>query len=176
MNKRWRNLVILLVIVIIVLFVVVNQNLFDINQEIEPKTQEYISLIEKNDLNYSEFKLALELFGRSIDSEQLNSIYLSAPDDYLKQLVEFERRQDAVAKRVETFYSRPFAEVCEEIDSGLEIYGESFSILVEMEEFLNKRNDLLINLVILDMEESDMQETYYEYLMTCAEIEAMAVL
>jgi hypothetical protein len=176
MDSRWRNLLIL-VIVIVAAIVILNllQTPLSEDEARKARIDSYFLLLEENDVDYVDLKLSLEFFGEKMSEEKLDVLYSSSSDDYFKQLISFERKQNELVDRMDAFFARPFLEVCFDEKNAWSIYEESFDLVMEMDAFLEKRNDLLINIGMLAFEEQELEESAYEYFATCDSIEGLAV-
>jgi len=158
MDKRWRNLGILLVIIILIV-----AGWYYFNQQSNPATLEkekivsVAKLLVANDLNYSDLKIATELFSYSLPPAIASKIKndKTAPIE-LKDALNFDIEQtNLVDKYVEIINGSDTNFYCARTDELDKIKTDSLELLLRMDEYYSKNNILGIdsNAVLLSYDD-----------------------
>jgi hypothetical protein len=173
MDKRWKNLVFLLiglVILVLVYFLVSSFFIPESKESLMQKAEDSIGLMKQNDVNYVDFKVALETFSYSLDPLVLDTIYLEAinsNNSSLVELIEIERRQNEVVEDYFLLTSYDFPNVCEELPKTDKILDDAFLVMEEMDSILLKSNPLLIDSNILYESYREMEADITELTLKC---------
>ena len=177
MDKRWRNLIIIFVVVVAVVLVYNSgalNNLFKSPEQ--QRVESYFLVMEQNDVNYADLRMALQSFEYYMSDALVGELSASAPDEYFRELVLFEKKQNDLMDNVEEFYSRSPNEICTESETAWNFYVDGLIIYDEMKKFLEIRNDLKIDADMTVGSLNSLGNAFTEYSEACAEIEAAKVM
>jgi hypothetical protein len=146
MDKRWRNTGLLVLVIILLvagwyIFTRPNSAALTGNPD-KDKTIAVAKLLASNDINYSDLKIATELFTYSLPQNIANKLKSdsTAPQE-LKDAVSFDEKQDAI---IEKYYSIINANdvtfYCTRLDELDQLKMDSLDVVVEMETYYSKKN------------------------------------
>jgi len=174
MDKRWRNLLIILVIVVIAIALFTyKDSIFNFQNPEEARLDAYFTYMEKNDINYIDLKLSLEFFEERLPDNKINELYETAPDDYIKGLLNFEKKQTKLIDEYDLFFSEGFTVACDDMNTMWDTLDEMFDLVIEMADFVDERNELLVNVDVLEMDQFELYEAAMNFYLVCEEIKAL---
>jgi hypothetical protein len=180
MDKRWKNLSLIIVIIAILIlaylfFTGAGKNLLPVDEK-TARINSYLTYLKANDVNYGELKVALEFFDETLPQDKLDRMYANAPDDYIKGLISLEKRENAFAEEVDRLSSEKTIDLCAEIDSADNLRIDSFSIVFDLYSLTEHDNYLQINPGVLEGNADQVTSLLDEDIKLCADIGAEAVL
>ena len=174
MDKRWRNLgILVLVVVLLVAGFFVYQNLpkSGYNPNITENQKIALEALNKNDVNYAEFKVALELFNYSIDDTILNKILAdSKGNKEMSDLISFEKEQNIVLEDFYNLNSEGLIGACSNMDQIDVVLGKAQDIADRMITYVGSSNSLNLDSNIIIGSYMEFETSVDRTMITCVEL------
>jgi hypothetical protein len=174
MDKRWRNLVVILVVIVFVLsFLFIDFSQFWLGEEeIVDEKNKKVSLlwIESQEINYFDLKNSLEHFSISLDNKKLQNAYSNSYDSYTRDLTIIEMEQVSIMNKYSVFLDRTLVDICMDLNSGQEILNSCVPLMGEFGDLLSERNDLGIDINILVEDYLILQNEFDDIVLTCQDL------
>ena len=126
------------------------------------------ALLKANDLNFSDFKIAVELFSYTLPEEKINSLLSSASaSPETKQLLLFEKKQNAIMMRLDALASKDLVELCMDLNSGTKIQEDAILLVDEVDVYLQSQNSFGIDSLTLLNSYYNIEKTIDDYSTLC---------